>query len=195
MPVVIEENVIPKHGKRAAYVSLPPFISPKGTIGYIPIPKVGTSTVSRVLSHERDWGRKNIPDNCTMFALIRHPFDRWISGTTEHWNPILTRGDNDLTPLINISFEQLLKESFEDRHTQPQAWNLDLYFDVKLFKFETLYKLWDWLEYKDSKVHERNHLTMKGLQKNIWKIVSEKAKYKPIIKLYEEDMQLWKSAI
>lgn len=192
MPVVIKENIVLK---REDYVPMQPWISPDGIKGYIPTPKVASSTVTRVLSHENSWIRKDKPENCFLFALIRHPYDRWISGTTEHWNPILTKGGNDLTPLINTSFKDLLKESIKDRHTQPQAWNFDIYHDVTLIKLEHLFILWDWLWIENPRIHERNHLTMGGLQKDIWKIVAKKAKRKKIENFYSEDMQLWNNAI
>jgi len=197
MPVVIKENVIPKHGKRAAYVQVYPIVNPNKSLAFISALKSGSSTMSTVLEHDNGWAKMKppIPKDYQLFGLIRHPYERWISGTAEHWDPIITINNNDPEPLINTSFKQLLTASFEDRHTQPQAWNFDNYKDIILFKIETIYKVWEWLDIENPKRHMRNHLVMGGVRDTVWDIVAKKAIRKDVEKLYKEDMQLWKSAI
>ena len=197
MPVVIKENVIPKYGKRAAYVQIYPFVNPDKSLAFLSTLKVGSSTMSTVLENDRGWLKTKppIPRECQLFGLVRHPYERWISGTAEHWDPIVTMDNNDPTSLIETSFEQLLTASFEDRHTQPQAWNFDGYSDIKLFKIETLYKVWEWLSIENPERHMRNHLVMGGVRNIVWDIIAEKAKRSEIEKLYQEDMQLWENAI
>ena len=197
MPIIIRENVIPKYGKRAAYVQIYPIISPDKSLGYLSNPKVGSSTMSTVLEHDSGWEKMKppIPEGCLVFGLMRHPYERWISGTAEHWDPIITRNNNNPEPLISTSFEQLLTASFEDRHTQPQAWNFDSYTNIKLFKIETLYKVWEWLGIENPKRHMRNHLTCGGVRDIVWNIIAEKAKRNEIEKLYSEDLGLWNNAI
>jgi hypothetical protein len=129
-----------------------------------------------------------------MFALIRHPLNRWISGVTEMWNPILTSNGNDLTPLIEISEEELLKYNTYDRHVVPQHWNFETYTNITLFKFEHLHKVWEWLGMDDPGIHERNHLTMGGLQADIKKVVKGKVLHSQIMEAYKIDFELWKRA-
>jgi hypothetical protein len=197
MPVIIKENIIPKYGKRAAYVQIYPIVNPDKSIAFLPTLKAGSSTMSTILERDNGWVKMKppIPEKCQLFGLVRYPYDRWISGTAEHWDPIVTINGNNSEPLINTSFEQLLSASLEDRHTQPQAWNFDRYSDIKLFKLETIYKVWKWLNMKDPKKHIRNHETQGGMRKEVWDIIAEKAIKKDIEEFYSEDMQLWNKAI
>lgn len=191
MPVVIKENIVTC---KEDYVLMKPWIKPDGSKGYIPIPKVASSTMTRVLSHDNNWDRREIPEGCQMFALIRHPYQRWLSGVTEMWNPKLVREGKDLTPLIDMSPEDLFKYNTYDRHIAPQHWNFETYTNVLLFKIEHFYKLWKWLEIENPEVHERNHLNMGGLEKEIRTIVYKKNLFPDIMQAYKTDMELWEKA-
>jgi hypothetical protein len=177
------------------YVPMNPWISPEGLKGYIPVPKVASSTMTRALSHENRWTRRPVPDECEMFALIRHPINRWISGMTEIWNPILVRRGNDLSSLKDMIPEELFTYSDYDRHVVPQHWNFQTYTNITLFKFEHLHKVWEWLGMPHSSIWERNNLTMGGLQREIKEVVRSKALHKKLVSLYQTDLELWKKAI
>ncbi len=190
MGVIIRENIIID---KKSYVPMDPWISPDKTLGFIMSPKVGSSTMSRVLSHENNWDRGDPDSKCKVFGLVRHPFSRWVSGTAEHWCPDLTRNNNNIDILYTIDFQTLLDDSFYDRHTAPQIWNFIKYPTIRLFRLENLHKIWKYLNIPENKVHERNNLTMGGLQIDIRKVIEHRAQpfKNKIATLFKEDMKLW----
>lgn len=194
----LEKEQMPRSPNGRIYV----FVSPDRAYGFIRSLKVGSNTMTNALQLQ-DWEQiLEIPeDSCQLFGLIRHPFDRWVSGTAQYWAGYHTEPERDkdrahIELLRYGDIRWFIEEGSHDQHTQPQAWNFDDYPNTKFFKFENLTKVWDWLEVPNPKIHIRNHLKM-GLQGEMRQLIAERAEpYRQLIlDIYREDYEMWKTAI
>jgi hypothetical protein len=121
------------------------YIRSNGNLIYIAIPKCASSSLKEVF---KDLGWSTIPkenknkfENCKLFAVIRHPLDRWISGFTQYFY----RNKNNDLKLIYQNIDPYVRNIVYDIHQMKQSEFLSSWPSCKLFKFDNLQTLVNWL--------------------------------------------------
>ena len=115
--------------------------NPAGTIGFINIPKNG-STDARIQLIENNWTTENINNGihtpARFLVVLRDPVERWISGLIEFCQRSLHLDDDDILKLIQNphALKLMTNGVMFDAHTAPQSLFLDR------FDFDTLDFMW-----------------------------------------------------
>ena len=126
------------------------------------IPKVATSTLSRVLADAgwEKYGHDVVAADHEFYSLIRHPIDRWISGVATYYTMALDLPS--ATPDMHWHKKALMDEQLvrwyvmkptHDAHTREQHLSLGLLPGVKLFRLEDIRVFWETLGVDTWPVH------------------------------------------
>lgn len=149
-------------------------INPERTWFYIPIPKVGTTSLRKTFTPWRatdDYAKIQPP--MPGFALIRNPVDRWFSGVHEY------------SVNSKIPVEELLETARRgslvfDNHTRPQVEYV--VHDVQLIK----------LDHASEWIKETFGVEMAWKRRRKWEYQEDLIQ--PVLELYSADMALWDNA-
>lgn len=168
--------------------------------------------MSTILQHMHGWKEvTRCPSDAPIFALVRHPVDRWVSGICQDFSPWTAPSTRDADPSIekiamfeylwNMNHQQFnlfLNKVGHTKHTQTQFKYLLPFAGLsklRLFKLENMSYLLHELNLTNQHVHIRNHKDL-GLQGELYSKVMHHAKqeHEKIEKMYKLDLELYKGA-
>lgn len=185
---------------------------------FVIIPKVASSTMSAALLHYLKWSNhesvtvRQMIDNgnkWNFWGLVRHPLDRWISGITQKyapWYDIKDANPEDLEYqkllVTGKGMEWFVNHGWHDQHTQPQSWHYRGIPNLKLYKLESFRLFWHDIGLNPPQNPNVAHLNAAKDRGDQWKTygqVRELLYQHPdyvnkLLKLYKDDLELWRKA-
>ena len=141
--------------------------------------KVATHTTENVLRKYGGWTDADTDDmkDLSLIGLIRHPISRWLSGAAMAFDCPHKPDDIDVDVLVaNPVLHDDLRLQIDRFEGHP----------VKLFKFETMHKLWSFLGIQDHGVHLN--------KRRVPTLDLTKDHTESLLSFYSDDLALWKGA-
>jgi len=181
-------------------------INPARDKAFVLTLKAGSSTMSTTLEHDNGWERfpeakLPFPPSVEVFGLIRHPFDRWVSGVAQVWTPWFDPPTKPIDKLVEYAIRTgditwFLHHGSEDQHQYPQWWNFKVFPDAHLVRFSELPSIFPMLGIAQHNGHHiRDHRKM-GYQGEMRRVIEHRAfpHRRSIEEVYLKDLDLWERA-
>jgi len=172
-------------------------INPDQTKAFVAINKIGSMTMSVALSTKLSWKViefEDIPENCQVYSIIRHPFSKLASSLAQEW-----AAQSDWpTPYQLKFFRRILDNDFEwmldvsTEFTAPQHPIFDLFPGIKLVRFEDFNKIWGHLGISNPGL-QLNDSRGNGFQGTA-KVLMERAAMEHesvVLDKYAQDLVIW----
>lgn len=164
----------------------------KNDLAYLLIPKCMSTQMTKVLRKD-GWKVGPQTNAKNIFAIIREPIDRWVSGLAQNY---YIYPENIID--IGKNLDSYVKLAWHDPHTSKQTWYLDKS-SIDIFRLDQLDLLKNWLKKKGNKLdwpryeETQKNSTKEKLKRIIRKNLTDKhidyLKY-----FYSEDVRLYEES-
>ena len=175
-------------------------MNPAQTKAFVAINKVGSMTMNTALSVKLSWKVikfEDIPENCQVYSIIRHPISKLASSLAQEWasqpdwsNPSQVKL---FRRILDNDFEWMLDVSTE--FTAHQHPIFKLFPGIKLVRFENFNEIWGHLGISNPGL-QFNDSRGNGFQGTA-KVLIERAAMEHesvVLDKYAQDLAIWEEA-